>query len=116
MNSRSLYEILVPCQFNNGKPVRTRHHKNWDAKVRSISGGLTILSPAKGQWIYKSKLFEERVIPVRIYYTEKQIKKIISFTLSHYKQIAVMCYVISDKVFLIEAKDEENPNIVSTNW
>lgn len=41
---------MVPCNFNDGTPVRTRHHREWDRQVRKISGGLTILPPSKGQW------------------------------------------------------------------
>lgn len=97
--TNKLYEILVPT-VRNGKPVRTRHHKEWDKYVRGLSGGLTILKPAKGIWIEPSsgELFEERMIPVRIACTEKQIKKISEFTRSHYDQIAVMYYELSSNV------------------
>ena len=44
-----LYEILVPTKYgDNEKPIRTKHHKEWDKYVRKISGGLTILTPGKG--------------------------------------------------------------------
>lgn len=77
----SLWEILVPTIMND-RPVRTVHHKEWDKRVRAISGGLTIYTPAKGQWIsIAGDLFVERVIPVRISCTEKQIDKIIDITL-----------------------------------
>lgn len=104
MKPRFLWEILVPTSYNDGKPVRTRHHKEWDKRVRKISGGLTILSPVKGQWICRDSnmLYSERMIPVRIYCTEKQIHNIAKFTINHYRQIAVMAYSISDKVFLIK--------------
>ncbi len=99
----NLWEILVPTTFgDNQKPVRTKHHKQWDEKVREISGGLTILKPAKGQWVDKSsnKLYEERIIPVRVACTRQDIEKIIDFTIRHYRQIAVMCYKISDEVII----------------
>ena len=86
----------------NSKPVRTRHHKCWDRYVRTISGGLTIMKPARGQWINTdSVLHEERVIPVRVACTRKQLDKIITFTLRHYNQIAVMAYRISDEVIIV---------------
>jgi predicted HAD superfamily Cof-like phosphohydrolase len=96
MNPKELWEILVPCVMN-GKPVRTRHHKEWDKVVRSFAGGLTILMPAKGQWIEPgtSELHEERVIPVRIACTRKQIHRIVEFTIKHYQQKAVMAYLLS---------------------
>lgn len=97
----NLYEILVPTIFNDTKgPVSTRHHKSWDMYVRNISGGLTILKPAKGQWIHKGQLFEERVIPVRIACTPNQIRRIAEFTKNHYRQIAVMFYKISTEVVI----------------
>lgn len=63
---RELWEILVPTVRNDGKPYRLRYHKVWDDKVRAISGGLTVMPVAKGQWVYKEELFTERMIPVRI--------------------------------------------------
>ena len=100
-----MWEILVPCKFeDNQKPVRTKHHKKWDEFVRAISGGLTILTPAKGQWVHENKTFHDRMIPVRIICTEEQINAIIAFTLTHYRQLAVLAYRISDKV-LMKFKD-----------
>lgn len=94
----NLYQILVPCNYNDtGKPVRTRHHKNWDAYVRKITGGLTILTPGKGQWIHKGDLYEDRVIPVNIMCEEKDIKRIAEFTAKHYRQIAVMYFKLSSE-------------------
>lgn len=98
----NLYEILVPCQMLS-KPVRTRHHKRWDEYVRKLAGGLTILKPAKGQWINEGKIHEDRVIPVRIACTNEQIKRIMKFSLGHYKQLEIMAYKISEEV-LFERK------------
>lgn len=97
----SLYEILVPTIMNN-KPVRTRFHRVWDRKIRSIAGGLTILSPCKGQWISESaELFQERMIPVRIACTADQLKEILNFSLQYYNQIAMFAYKISDEVIIV---------------
>lgn len=95
-----LWEIMVPCQWNTGKPIRTKHHKEWDKRVRKLSNGITILSPAKGQWVHKGELFEERVIPVRIACTKDAISVIMDLTAQHYKQIAVMAYKISSEVYI----------------
>ncbi len=101
----SLYEILVPTTYQDtGKPVSVRHHREWDKYVRNISGGLTILKPAKGQWLCQGKVYEDRVIPVRLTCTAAQIQKICQFTLGHYRQLAVMAYKISDEVILLERK------------
>lgn len=99
MKSKKLWEILVPTKFeDNQKPVSLRHHKNWDRYVLSIAGGQTILRPAIGHWMDDGKLYEDRVIPVRISCSEKQINLIIKFTAQHYRQIAVMAYEISSNV------------------
>lgn len=96
-----MYEVLVPTIMNK-KPVRTRHHKNWDKYVRNISKGLTILKPAKGQWLENesNELYEERVIPVRVACTRQQLEQILEFTIGHYNQIAVMAYKISNEVIM----------------
>lgn len=46
-----MWEIYVPVVSNEGKEYSLEHHKQWDEKVRAISGGLTILKSAKGQWV-----------------------------------------------------------------
>lgn len=79
----------------------TRYHRVWDEKVRAITGGLTILTPAKGQWVSPDgELYQERMIPVRIVATRNQIEQIIDLTLKYYDQLAVLCYKLSDEVIL----------------
>jgi hypothetical protein len=85
-------------------PVRKRHHKQWDKFVRNISGGLTVCKPAKGQWIHMEKLYEDRVIPVRIACTKEQIMTICKFTMNHYRQKSVMCYHLSDEVIMLQRR------------
>lgn len=81
---KQLWEILVPTVYNSGK--------------------------SEGQWICNStgRLFCERMIPVRIACTEKQIAKIAKFSIKHYKQLAIIVYRISDKVTIFENKNESN--------
>ena len=93
-----LYEILVPCVRNNGRPIRTRCHREWDKRVRRITGGLTVMPPGRGQWVHGDTLFNERMIPVRICCTESQIEAIADLTATFYEQLAVMFYVISNEV------------------
>lgn len=103
-----LWEILVPTISIEGKPYRLRYHRVWDAKVRDIANGLTILNPVKGQWLDNSgALFAERMIPVRIACTQEQIEKISDFTAKYYRQLAVMYYRVSDFVVIkhYEVKD-----------
>lgn len=129
-----LWEILVPTQMDNlsktkVKPIRTRHHREWDKFVRGVSGGLTVLTPVKGQWISHSiteklyagtpsrtvpTLFEERMIPVRIACSREDIGKIIQFTLTHYRQQAVMCYRLSDEVMIVQ-NENSSPQCSADN-
>ena len=107
---RMMFEILVPCQFNNGRPVRTKHHREWDKVIRKIAGGLTVLKPGKGQWVSsEGDLYEERMIPVRIACTRKQLDRIIAFTMDHYRQLAVLAYVVSSEVIYVEKKVDPIP-------
>jgi hypothetical protein len=87
--------------------VRTRHHKEWDRRVRKISGGLTILRPVKGQWINDGELYEDRVIPVRILCTDEQIALIANITIEHYEQEAVMYYQISEWCLVYHASSDQ---------
>lgn len=104
MSSKGMWEILVPTvrRLEPGKYYTTRYHRVWDAKVRAITNGLTVMSPAKGQWINPEtgELFQERMIPVRIVATRADIEKVVDLTLKYYDQIAVLCYKISDEVIL----------------
>jgi hypothetical protein len=101
---KKLFEILVPTIYGDTmKPIRTRHHKRWDAFVRKVSNGLTILTPAKGQWVFNNSLYEERVIPVRIFCSDSDMEKIVKFSFTHYRQIAIMYYVISNECKVVYA-------------
>lgn len=96
-----MWEIMVPTVSNEGKPFKTKYHKVWDTKVYEITGGLTILQPAKGKWISPmGELFSERMIPVRISCSRVQIDKILDMTKKYYNQLAVIAYRISDEVII----------------
>lgn len=96
-----LWEVLVPTQWNDGRPIHTRHHRVWDAKVMTISGGLTILTPTKGKWdAPDGSLFAERMIPVRVACSEGDIVKVADITAKHYQQLAVMYYLVSEVVVI----------------
>ena len=94
-----LWEVLVPTITNEGKPIRTRFHRVWDEKVRALTNGLTVLTPAKGQWVSpEGDIFVERMIPVRIACTSEQLEEILKFTIEYYKQDAIFAYKISNAV------------------
>lgn len=111
LSHKSMWEILVPTErrLSPGKYYTTRYHRVWDSKVRNITGGLTIMTPARGQWVHPStgKFFKERMIPVRIIATREEIEKVIDLTLSYYDQLGILCYKISDEVIL-KVKEEDN--------
>lgn len=92
---------MVPTVMPNGKPIKTRRHRVWDAKVRKITGGLTIMPPVRGQWVSpEDQLFQERMIPVRIACTREQIDTISDMTAKFYEQLAVMYYHVSSEVVI----------------
>ena len=102
---KKLFEILIPARYRTAKvTIGVKHHRAWDEYVRKYSDGLTINPTSKGQWVYKNNLLEEHVIPVRIFCSEKDMKKIVQFTLSHYRQIAVMYYELSNNCHIVYAK------------
>lgn len=108
INKKTMWEILVPTIRNNGTFIKTRFHRVWDTEVRKISGGLTILTPAKGQWVSPDgELFAERMIPVRIICTKEEIEKIIKFSMKYYSQLAILAYEISNNVILRHQTDYE---------
>ena len=99
-----LFQILVPTIRSNSKPYRTRFHRVWDAKVRAISGGLTILPPVIGQWVDNEDvgtLYKERMIPVQIACTESQFIEILKMSKDYYHQIKMYGFRLSSKVWII---------------
>jgi hypothetical protein len=99
--SKELWEILVPASNNKDQKFPYEHHKEWDAFVKKITGGVTIMKTAKGEWVSPNgKVYVDRMIPCRIVCTEEQMSEIIDFTLEHYNQEAVLAYRISTNVIL----------------
>ncbi len=114
----SMWEILVPTvRRKDDKPIKTRYHRVWDEKVRAISGGLTILPPAKGQWVAphgsedEGKLFSERMIPVRFLATVDQMEEIVDMTTIYYDQLATLCYMVSSTVVMRSLHDAKTRSL-----
>lgn len=113
-----LWEILVPTVRRvDEKPIKTRYHRVWDEKVRAISGGLTIMPPAKGQWVAPrdgsengGKLFSERMIPVRFIATRDDMERIVDMTTLYYDQLCTLCYMVGTNIVL-RSLDEAKINI-----
>ena len=96
-----LWEILVPASNNKDQKFTYEHHKEWDVFVKKVTGGVTVMKTAKGQWVSPTgKLYIDRMIPCRIVCGEEQISEIIDFTIEHYNQEAVLAYRISTNVIL----------------
>jgi hypothetical protein len=97
-----MYEILVPASSKEQK-FTIEHHRAWDAFVTNITGGLTISRCTKGTWFDREsgEVIKDRMIPVKIACTRKQIKEIMNFTLEHYAQIEVIAYPISQEVMVV---------------
>jgi hypothetical protein len=97
---------MIDPQTKKLRPIRTRQHRVWDTKVRAIAGGLTVLAPAKGQWVSpKGELFAERMIPVQIACTREQLDKVLEMTIEFYNQEAVFAYLVSDTVIIKHRKE-----------
>jgi hypothetical protein len=106
MGKKVLWEILIPVYSNRGIKFPLKYHQEWDKKARKISGGLTILSGAKGHWFNPSgKLLVEEMIPVRIFCSKKEIELIAKETIKYYSQEAIMYYCVSSEVFIKHKKD-----------
>lgn len=103
MEEKIFWEILVPTRRNDGRPIKTRFHRVWDKKVKTITGGLTIMpASVNGHWVSPEGItFTERMIPVRIVATRKQMKEIASMSLKYYDQEAIMYYVLSPEVHIL---------------
>ena len=85
MKQKELWEILVPYASNEREKYSLDYHQEWDRQVREITGGLTIMGTAKGQWVsHSGELFVERMIPVRIRCDRGEIEQIVDLTIAHY--------------------------------
>jgi hypothetical protein len=103
-----LWEILVPCNDNDGKEFTVDYHRGWDEHVLQLAGGLTILKTTKGQWESPDgRLFAEPMIPVRIQCSGEIIRHIATFTLTYYDQEAVIAYLVSVEVLFVHRDQED---------
>ena len=100
-SNSTMWEILVPKYANAGFPYTLSHHKDWDNKVKSISGGMTLKRTVKGTWISPNGTeVADVMIPVQVVCSKSSIRKIIKFTKTHYKQEKVLAYKVSSEVLL----------------
>jgi len=97
-----MWEIFVPTSDRNGALIPTAYHQRWDEQVSKIVGGVTLTNAVKGRWVSNTSdaIVKEKIIPVRVAATEKQIDEILDITVEFYNQEAVLCYLVSDRVIL----------------
>jgi hypothetical protein len=101
-NFKYFWKIFVPVNNNEGIKFSLTYHQEWDKKVRSITGGLTVFKTSKGQFVMGDVVFHDRMIPVEIYCTESQIDQIIQITMEYYHQEAILCTRVSDLIKLVK--------------
>jgi hypothetical protein len=106
ITGKQLWEILVPASDGRGNRLLINHHRIWDEKVRKLTGGgMTISAPAKGEWVNGkegSAILREPMIPVRLLTDRITIDKVATMTMEHYDQKAVLYYMVSDTVYMLE--------------
>lgn len=106
VTGKQMWEILVPASDGKGTLLLVNHHRLWDEKVRNLTGGgMTISAPAKGEWVdgkEGSAILREPMIPVRLLTDKVTIDRIAIMTMEHYHQKAVLYYMVSDTVYMLE--------------
>ena len=105
-----LWELLVPTIRSNGRPIHTRCHRVWDAHVKEISGGLTIMHPTIGYWVNEGQTLKERMIPVRIICTKSQFVEILEMTRKFYEQQVITWYRLSSEAGFYDGTKETLPS------
>jgi hypothetical protein len=106
-----VWEIIVPATSNEGSDFLLEHHQKWDAYVRSIAGGVTIMKSSTGYWLNQTgKLYVEKIIPCRIICTYDQIMDIVRFTAKHYHQEAITCFQMAEGSFIFHTANDTDNN------
>ena len=96
-----VWRIFVPAEDDLGDEYPVEYHEVWDVFVRRVTGGVTIMKSAKGQWVSPTgKLYAEKTIPCEIMCNREQMQEIIDFTIVYYAQEAVLAYKVSDEVIM----------------
>ena len=99
---KELWEIYVPTIAADGQDIPLPHHYAWDAQVRQITGGLTLLHTVKGQWRNASDAcVHEQMIPVRIMATQDEMLQIAQMTGQHYQQTAIFMFRVSQTAMIV---------------
>ena len=100
MAALRLYELLLPAA------AKESLHRAWERQVAGWIGGLS-LPPGqiKGRWkgSEATKIAKEAQIPVRIACNRSDLRRILAFTATHYRQEEVLAYQVSAEAILFKA-------------
>lgn len=95
-----LYQLLIPTTLDKKEILEDYHQAFYDT-IRAISGGLTVLHDAKGQWTSPNgDAIYEAMIPVLIHCTQPQFEHILDYALEYYQQQSVFAFVMSTEVII----------------
>lgn len=96
---KRLYEVLVPCQTNDGVPAN--NHDTLVAWIRGLCGGVTVCPRVDGHWVGEGgKLYVEQMLPVRMVTTQEQAVRIATVVRDTFRQECVFLAVIGDVTFV----------------
>lgn len=98
--SNSMWEILVPKCWPNGKDIPYLYHKVWDNEVSKLAGGLSVFRSINGVWVDKEngQVVSEKMIPVKIMCDQDTMRDIAQWTAGYYRQKSVLYYKVTDEV------------------
>ncbi len=100
IDHRILWRILLPVADNKGYVFLEPHHEEFLERVISTSKGLTENSWSNGKWADGGCLYGDRMIPLDFLATTDEVDKIAAFACTHYSQIEIHCYPITDRLRL----------------
>lgn len=72
----NLYEILIPVANNDGKEFPEKYRQAFIDFIGILVGGVTVYPVVDGQWYEGENRYAEKMIPVRINCTDKEIDAI----------------------------------------
>mgnify|MGYP003395241913 CR=1 FL=1 len=102
---KNLYEILIPVADNDGKTFSNAHvTKFWDLII-ATANGLTVMPNVKGFWVDGGRTFTDENTPLRVVATKDEIRFIAHQAKSHFNQLAILYYKISDDVVFKTGED-----------
>jgi hypothetical protein len=102
VKGRSLWNILIPCADNSGRKFPLFVRRMWNEQVRRMTDGMSIMQAITGEWRNpeNGRIVREKMIPVSLLMTQREIAELAQFTRTLFKQNCVMYYRVSSEVFM----------------